>query len=107
MKMTKDKVKVMDAYLEGADIAWTKKSVASCGGTHNIRNETPTSSPVWDWGTTDYDIMRDKINRFRYVNIMKKDGGIGGYYKTQEEAEDCSGEWNSAIAIKVQIKEIN
>ena len=106
---TQKKIDIMQAYMEGKNISWwesTSGVFTGEFGIHNIKNEEPGCSPIWNWGSVDYEIKAEPVKVQKWVNLMK-DGSIAGYYFSAEEAEDCSGEWNSRVAVPVVIMEIN
>jgi len=99
---TQKKIDIMQAYMDGKNISWES---GDNFGIHNVIGEKKDCSPVWNWGSTDYEIKREPIKVQKWVNLMK-DGSIAGYYFSAEEAEDYSGEWNSRVAVPVVIIEV-
>ena len=100
---TQEKIDIMQAYMEGVTIAWES---GENFGKHNVRNEKSDCSPCWDWSNTIYTIHHDPIKIRKWVNLMKEDGIIGGYYDSKAEAIANSGSWNSVVAVPVVISEI-
>lgn len=113
MSSTKEKVKIMKAYLNGKDILWTRvgnELGLDAGGVHNIRQETDSCSPIWNWGQVRYEIATEKFDRIVWINTQASTTGeekLAGIYNTKEEARANGGGWNNRIAVKISIKEID
>ena len=99
MSTTTEKMKIMQAYLDGKSIAWNN------GTANGIHRKIDEGNPIWNWGQAKYEIIVEPIFMQRYVNMMK-DGGICGIYRSKAAAKDNAGGWTAREAVPVQITEI-
>lgn len=107
---TEKKMKIMQAYLEGKDIAWAGRGINTCEGIHNVKDERDNLAPIWNWGDTSYEIVIPKFDETIYINTQIIDTGkshISGLYKSKGHAESCSGKWNDRVGVKVRILEVD
>ena len=98
MSTTTEKMKIMQAYLDGKSIAWNN------GTANGIHRKIDGGNPIWNWGQANYEIVVEPISMQRYINMMK-DGDIGGIYLSKTAANEHAGSWTARKAVPVCITE--